>query len=232
MATGSKVRRPLTGFSEFKRPSRALASGSPNTGGNPSGHIFEDTNGNAWYAYYDVVGCLRVVPAATIEPNPQTTVPSFDFLTAAGAFTATPFVKTVGSIADATATPLMTVTVPNAAAGAVIFAVVTGAIGAGGAVGAYEVVASQILTISVARVAGVNCVANQATVAVTSNAAVSGATTVTLANALSSITGAVGASNSFTLNVTITKGGGASGNHNATVMAWLFNPTAAGVSLS
>jgi hypothetical protein len=32
--------------------------------------------------------------------------------------------------------------------------------------------------------------------------------------------------------VTVTKGGGGSSNHQANVLAWLFNTTASGISLS
>ena len=138
----------------------------------------------------------------------------------------------IGSMTDATYTDTMTVTVPNVAIGGSIFLLITGALGAGGAVGAYEGVASQVATLSVSRVAGSNAVATLASVAVTSNAVVSGAATIALANQLSSISGAVGAVNTFTLQTRVTKGSGSSANHTATVLAWLFNPTATGISLS
>jgi hypothetical protein len=64
---GSKLKRPLPGFSPFRKPSRALSGGAPLTGGNPSGFILEDTAGNAWYLWFDTNGVLRFTDAVTAE---------------------------------------------------------------------------------------------------------------------------------------------------------------------
>lgn len=64
----SFLKRILPGFSPFRRPSRALqTSGIPYSGGNPSGFVLEDTDGRAWYIWFDATGSMRVADAATAE---------------------------------------------------------------------------------------------------------------------------------------------------------------------
>jgi hypothetical protein len=229
---GSKLRRPLAGFTELKKPSRGLSSGAPLAGGNPAGITLEDTNGNAWYLWVDVTGALRLAPAGTVEPNPQTSQPSYDWLAAASAFYGTPFQKNITGVVDNTFTDVFTVTVPNSQESASLLVVTMGALGAGGAVGAGEAVASEVKTLSVARVAGVAVVGNLSSAGLTSNAAVAGAATITLTTQLSAITGAVGAANTFTLQVRVTKGSGSSAAHTANVLVFLYNGVATGISLS
>jgi hypothetical protein len=66
----------------------------------------------------------------------------------------------------------------------------------------------------------------------TGSAGVAGADTCTVAGDLGAITGAVGASNTFTIRVTVTKGAGASANHTCTAHASLLNKNASGVTIS
>ena len=61
---------------------------------------------------------------------------------------------------------------------------------------------------------------------------VAGAGTVTVTGDLSTISGAVGASNTFTIRVTITKSGGSSANHTCTLVAEILNANATGVSIA
>jgi len=138
----------------------------------------------------------------------------------------------IASIADATATTVFTVTVPNAAHSASIEVVLTGSLGAGGAIGANEATGTIKYNISVARTAGVNAVANISAAYGSSTSAVAGATTITVAGTLGAITGAVGASNTFTIQVTITKGGGASANHTCKATAEIINANATGISIA
>lgn len=233
--TGGKLRRPLAGFSQSRKPSRAISSGTPLAGGNPSGYIFEDTNSNAWYMWVDTSGCLRIQPAPNVEPNPQTNLPSVDFLTAANAFLATPFQKLITGMSDATATSLLTVTVPNVAVGATVMAFITASLGAGGAVGAFESNDSCLYCFTVTRTAGLAMTAGGITLGAgnhTSSQGVAGANTCTLSLGFSSVSGGNTATQTASLQATVTKGGGASSNHQCNIVAWLFNSTATGVSLS
>jgi hypothetical protein len=154
--------------------------------------------------------------------------------TAAGAATTrTEINKTVTGITDAAATATFTVTIPNAAHTATIEFELTGIIGAGGAIGAHEAAATTSGKIIVTRTAGVNAVASAVSTAFGAVAAnVAGATTVTVAAAVSAISGAVGATNTFTINVTITKAGGSSANHICLCYAKVMNANASGVTIA
>ena len=139
--------------------------------------------------------------------------------------------KTVTSIADATATDAITVTVPNAAHAAAIKIRILGSLGAGGAVGAFECSASLEGTVSVARTAGLDTVATASSAAETSSSCVAGATTITLAYSVSAISGASSAEQTFTIKTTITKGGGSSANHQAIVSAEVLNANTTGITI-
>lgn len=149
-----------------------------------------------------------------------------------GATSAVKLIKTVTGIADATATAVFTVTVPNGAHAAVIRLTVLASLGAGGAIGAFE--ASAILdgSVVVARTAGVSAVVTAATAVLTGSAAVAGATTITLTYDVSSVSGAVGVTETFTIRVTITKGGGSSAAHQAVVVGELVNAASSGVTFA
>lgn len=67
----SKIKRPLPGFSRFTKPTKALGT----VGGNPSGFILQDTNGNDWYMWFDTAGVLHYADAVTVETA------GFNFLT-------------------------------------------------------------------------------------------------------------------------------------------------------
>lgn len=141
-------------------------------------------------------------------------------------------VKQTISIANATATTIGTVTVPNSAVAAAIRITVLASLGAGGAIGAFECSAILDGSIVVARTAGVNAVFSAATAGLTANQCVAGATTITLAYDLSTVSGAVGAVNTFTIRATITRGGGSSANHTALVLFDVVNYQAAGITIS
>jgi hypothetical protein len=141
--------------------------------------------------------------------------------------------KTVTGIADATATAVFTVTVPNAAHSANIEVTLNGSLGAGGAIGADEAGASIKYNVMVNRTAGVNAVAViSAGYGSSGSAGVAGSNTCTVTGDLGAISGAVGAANTFTIRVTVTKGGGASANHTCTAHAVLVNKNATGVTIA
>ena len=144
----------------------------------------------------------------------------------------TELLKTVSAIANNTGTPVLTVTIPNAAHSAKVHVELTGSLGAGGAIGANEATGTINYDFAVARTAGVNAVTTASTAYGSAAANVAGATTITITAAASAISGAVGASNSFTVNVTIARGGGASTNHTCLVDAKVVNANATGVTIN
>lgn len=153
--------------------------------------------------------------------------------TAAAAATArTELNKAVTTIADAVATAVLTVTIPNAAHSASLRVRVTGSLGAGGAIGANEATANNEYIITFTRTAGVAAVAAISAAYGAAAAAVAGAATVTCTAAMSAVSGAVGATNTFTVNVTITRSGGSSTNHTCLVYAQLMNANATGVTIA
>ena len=135
-------------------------------------------------------------------------------------------------IADATATTVLTVSVPNAAHAATIPVVLMGSLGAGGAIGAFECSATGYGQIIITRTAGVATVATATALSNTGSACVAGATTETLAYSVTAMTGGVGVTQTFNVQVTITKGGGSSANHQVIVQADLLNANASGITVS
>lgn len=140
--------------------------------------------------------------------------------------------KTVTGIADNVATAVFTVTVPNAPHTATIALTLTASLGAGGAVGAFEANATAYGQIIVSRRTGLATVATAAALTSTASAAVAGAATITLAYALSGMTGGNGATQTFTINVTITRGSGTSTNHQVVLEAVVWNANANGITIA
>lgn len=140
--------------------------------------------------------------------------------------------KTVTGLADATFTDLFTVTVPNAANSATIPLLLNGILGAGGTVGAGECTATAYGQLVVARTAGLATVASAVALSNAGTACVAGATTIALAYQVSSITGANGATQTFTIQGRVTKGAGSSANHVVLASASLLNWGASGITIS
>lgn len=109
------------------------------------------------------------------------------------------------AIADNTATDIITVTVPNANHAAAIRLVLLGSLGTGS--DAFESSRCAEGLIVIARQTGAATVAVAATLALAQIATAAGGGTLTMAYAVSSITGAVGVSQSFTITVTLVKTG-------------------------
>lgn len=152
---------------------------------------------------------------------------------AAGAATGrTELNKAVASIANAVATDVLAVTIPNAAHSASLKVRVTGSLGAGGAIGANEATATNEYTIAITRTAGVNVAIAISSASGAAASAVAGAATVTCTAALSAVSGAVGATNTFTVQATISRSAGSSTNHTCFVYAQLCNANATGVTIA
>jgi hypothetical protein len=130
------------------------------------------------------------------------------------------------AVPDNTATDLITVTVPNSSQSASIKIWFTAA---SGGTDAYESTRAAQGMISIARTTGVNVVAGAATLELPVIATVSGGDTFTLAYGVSAVTGAVGAVNTFTIQVTLNS----VGNQALTCMARaeLMNAVGTGVTM-
>ena len=136
--------------------------------------------------------------------------------------------KKVTGIADNTATDILTVTVPNANHATVIRLML---LSSNGSTDAFE--SSRVATghVVLARTTGVNVVAVASTLDDATIATVAGGATHTLAYAVSAITGAVGATNTFTITVTIDDSGNL-GSNQLVVLAELLNAEATGVTIA
>lgn len=150
----------------------------------------------------------------------------------AGTTSRTEINKAVTAFTDAAAKTVFTITIPNAAHSASILVRVTGSLGAGGAIGANEATATNCYIVSVTRTAGVNATAAISAAFGAAATAVAGANTVTATASLAAVSGAVGATNTIDVQVTITKNAGASDNHTCVAHASLLNANATGVTIA
>lgn len=144
----------------------------------------------------------------------------------------TEFNKAVASIANNSATAVLTFTIPNAAHTASFFVQLTGIIGAGGAIGAHEAASTATYQVTITRTAGLAAVANAATVVAGGAANVAGGTTVTTSAAMSAMSGANSATQTCTLNVTIARAGGSSANHMCLIYCMLMNANTSGITVA
>lgn len=136
-------------------------------------------------------------------------------------------VKKTG-IADNTATDVITVTVPNGNhAGTIRLTFLS----SNGSTDAFESSRTATGLVVLARTTGANVVATAVALADAGIATVSGGETHTLAYDLSSISGAVGATNTFTIRVTIDDSGNL-GSNQVVVLAELINAEASGVTMA
>lgn len=127
--------------------------------------------------------------------------------------------KSVTGLADTVATPVFTVTIPNATTRIGIEVLVATALGAGGAVGAGEAVTVMKYYIAAAKFLGAVTVVTVSAAVGTASALSAGAATNTTAVTASAVVGAGGVTQTFTINVAVTKGGGGSDNHTVKAIA-------------
>lgn len=151
---------------------------------------------------------------------------------AGDAIVQTVLTKEVTGIADATATAVFTVTVPNAQHTAIIDVDVLGILGAGGAIGAGEASRLSKYQIVVTRTAGLATVATVSSAIGGAASNVAGAASVSsVVVTASSMTGGATAAQTFNVMVDITKSGGASSNHVAIATARIFNENNGGITI-
>ena len=179
-----------------------------------------------------VTGATVVATTSATAPISLSTTSASVGAAAAGAAGATKLTKAVSAISNNSATTVLTITVPNAAHSATVRVTAIGVLGAGGAIGAGEANASNSYDITVVRTAGVAAVADISTAFGVNAAAVAGAATCTAALTVAAVVGAVGASNSFPVQITIVRSGGSSDNHTAVLVAEVLNQNATGVTIA
>lgn len=144
-----------------------------------------------------------------------------------GALTLHRFLKATTAIADATATAIATVTVPNGNHSAVIRVLVAATLTGADAYESTRVVEYKVV---LARTTGANVVAAIAAVEGAQIATVAAGATLTTVLDLSSITGAVGATNTFTIRVTNT--GSVAQVSKVSALFELLNQEATGVTIA
>ena len=184
---------------------------------------------------FDAAGALS---GATVASDADVTGTVGTFSTSVGlgvagaATSAVRFRKAVSAIADNTATTVLTITVPNDVECAVVRVTALGVLGAGGVIGAGEAMASNTYDISVVRTAGVAAVAGISTAYGARTGNVAGASTCTAALTVAAVAGAVGAVNTFPVQITIVRSASSSTNHTCALVCEVLNQNAAGVTVA
>jgi hypothetical protein len=152
-----------------------------------------------------------------------------DSISEGAATTATSRIAKKTGIADNTATAVFTVTVPNGNHAA---AIRVHAIGSSGGADAFESTATLEGNIVVARTTGANAVVTAAAAALTGTATVAaGAALTSFAYGVSAVAGAAGASNTFSITVTINDSGNL-GSNQCVMLCELINAESSGVSMA
>ena len=143
----------------------------------------------------------------------------------------TKLIKAISGISDAVATDILTVTIPNAAHSAGIRLKIVGSLGAGGVIGANEASVVAAYDIVAGKTAGQDLAHAISPVYGTAFCQISAGATITATCDFGATSGAVGATQTFPIRVTITKGSGSSNNHTCLVVAELMNANATGVTI-
>ena len=136
--------------------------------------------------------------------------------------------KKITGIADNTATDVLTITIPNGNHAASIRLMM---LSSNGSTDAFESSRCASGMVVVARTTGVNAVATAATISDTAISTVAAGATHTLAYDLGAISGAVGATNTFTIRVTIDDLNN-TGSNQLTLFAELLNSEASGITIA
>ena len=139
-------------------------------------------------------------------------------------------IKALGAMADAAVNTLFTVTIPAASHSAVLNVRVQGALGAGGTLGARSSTSGGSYDIVFTRLSGSVAVASVSAAYGTAAATTPTAESITTVVTLSAVSGAAGAVNTFNVQVTCTKSGGAADNHTCVGVGSLMNAVASGVT--
>lgn len=167
-------------------------------------------------------GDLLTAGIAGITANTNT-------ITYGNSSTAQKKVKTVTGIANAVATDIFTVTIPNAAHSAGITVTSMCYLGAGDAIGANQSVAQVSQSFVLTRTVGTTVLANNSSQF--GNTSANGANTITVALAFGATSGAVGATQTKPIQVTVSRSAGSSTNHVCLSTAEIINANASGITI-
>lgn len=177
----------------------------------------------------------RMTDAGLVADTSLDASPVFDSLSIGGAPAAatsgSSLIKVVTGIADNTATTVLTITVPNAAHGALVQVTIVGYAGASGAIGAFECVTGVTYNIAVARTPGVAMGATVSTGFGSAAAVVTGAGTMTCVGAITLTGEGVTATNTGVFKATIDASATAT-LHRCMVYATILNSQASGITIS
>lgn len=145
-------------------------------------------------------------------------------------------IKQVTAFTDTVAKDVFTVSIPIPAAtsshNCTIRVTVLGVMGAGGTVGAGESASGSEYVMSVARYVGTTAVIATSSQVGVANGKVASADTLTATIAASAVTGGTSAAETFTIQCTMTKGGGASAAHQGVFIAELINLNGSGITIA
>lgn len=144
---------------------------------------------------------------------------------------ATVITKTILGLVNNVFADVLTITVPNAAVGAVIEITLTGSLGAGGSVGPFEATTGRVMLVTITRTPGVATDAQLVVAQNAGDARVVGATTIAQMTQLSAISGAPTGAQTLTVQYRITRGAGASTNHVAAAVSRIISPSPTAITI-
>lgn len=192
-----------------------------------------DTGGT--YANATLSGTTTIATGATVAGPLITGTEQFG-ASAGSAASYVKLIKQVTAFTDTTAKDVFTVSIPIPAAtsshNCTIRVTVLGVMGAGGTVGAGESASGSEYIMSVARYVGTTAVIATSSQLGVANGKVAGADTLTATIAASAVTGGTSAAETFTIQCTMTKGGGASAAHQGVFIAELININGSGITIA
>jgi hypothetical protein len=186
--------------------------------------------GGAGYIYWNARAALASPADGQLEVtnNAASTAASLGLGPSASATSTRTLVKKVTGIADNSATDVATVTIPNGNHAATIRVTI---LSSNGSTDAFESSRTALGQVVLARTTGVATVATAATLTLATIATVGGGATHTLAYGATAMVGAVGATQTFTITVTIDDSGN-TGSNQAVVLLELINAEASGVTIA
>lgn len=220
----------FTGTVTDARAVHAAFSGSGGTWTNVYG-VYVDaipfgTNQYAFYSAGDEPARFGGDVIAVSSLRAGTSIQLNDVPGAANSYVCRQFLKT--GIADAVATAVITVTVPNGNHNGVLKMRL---ISVNGSTDASESTRTAECSVIIARVTGADTAKTDVSIGVAGIATVGSGATHTLAYATSALTGASGATQTFTVNITIDDNGNVGGNE-IMILAELHNKNASGITMA
>ena len=139
--------------------------------------------------------------------------------------------KTIAGLANNVPTPILVVSVPNAASAAVLDLTLSGSLGAGGAVGPYEASIGAHVLVTITRTPGLATVKNLV-IQPAPDARVAGGAAISQDVTLSANVGANNVTQSFTINYSLSRQTGNATNHIASATSRVVSPALTLISVN